>query len=239
MSLLLALDTSGATVTVAVCDLGSGTSPSVRVLAEDTEDLRNQHAERLAPLVERALARAGAHPRELESIGVGVGPGPFTGLRVGLVTAEVLGLALGAVRGRPVPVYGVCSLDALALQAVEAGIDQAEFLVATDARRREVYWAAYRRDGDRAVRTRGPDVDAPAQVGADRAGRPVIGRGATLYPEALGIVSPTWPLDVRAAAVGRLAAGAHAAGEQPDVRPLYLRRPDAAVPGERKRVSTS
>ena len=81
---------------------------------------------------------------EVTDVAVGVGPGPFTGLRVGLVTAQVLGHVLD------VPVHGVCSLDALALAAVRCGTvtEQETFCVATDARRREVYWGRYRGFGD-------------------------------------------------------------------------------------------
>lgn len=228
--LLLALDTAGASVTVAVHDGG-------RVLAEyppDDGGTGRRHAEDLVPAIAAVLARAGADRRDLTAVAVGVGPGPFTGLRVGVVTARVLGGVLG------VPVHGVCSLDALAEAACGAGAAlPAEFTVALDARRREVHWAAYRRVGEAGWRrTAGPAVAAPADV--PRGSSPVVGRAGLLYPAELGPPVPGVPLDVGAGALAAVAVrGLQAAEPDGDLLPpdpLYLRRPDAAVPGERKRV---
>src|SRR5512142_1987226 len=96
-----------------------------------------KHGEQLAPLIEQALAQAGAGRQDLTAIAVGVGPGPFTGLRVGLVTARTLGFVLD------IPVRGVCSLDVLAVEAADSGAVSGHFVVATDARRKEVYLASY------------------------------------------------------------------------------------------------
>ncbi len=106
--LLLALDTATPAVTVALHD-------GHRVLAEVSEVDARRHAELLAPGIEAVLAQAGATTRDLTAIAVGTGPGPFTGLRVGLVTARTLASTLG------VPVHGVCTLDVLATQAVDDG----------------------------------------------------------------------------------------------------------------------
>jgi len=234
---LLALDTSGAMVTVAVHSGGAAVGGAgAGMLAGRTVEQAGQHAERLAPLIAEVLAEAGAVIEEVEAIAVGIGPGPFTGLRVGLVTARVLGLA------RQVPVYGVCSLDALAQQVIDAGLaprdegepDQGEFLVATDARRREVYWAAYRDLDGRPERMGEPAVAVPAEVPVR--GRPVFGRGALLYPEHLGPIPEGGPVDVSAAAVARVAVRLLAGGTVLEPQPMYLRRPDAAPPGVRKRV---
>src|SRR5689334_24959835 len=111
-----------------------------------------RHGEMLAPGIADVLAQAGATSRDVTAVAVGVGPGPFTGLRVGLVTARTLALALG------IPVHGVCSLDVLAAQAVGEGAVDRPFLVATDARRKEVYWAAY---DERGVRLGDPEVSRP------------------------------------------------------------------------------
>jgi tRNA threonylcarbamoyl adenosine modification protein YeaZ len=227
--LLLALDTSGEAVTAAVHD-------GHRVLAEESTADPRRHAELLAPAVAAVLAGAGADRRDLSRVVVGVGPGPFTGLRVGVVTARVLGDALG------VPVHGLCSLDALAAAVVTTPGAPERFLVAADARRREVYWAPYLRvpGGLGWARTDGPHVSAPGEVEALVGDRlPVAGRGALLYPQVLGPALPA-PADVSAGVLAQVAVRALAlpAAEGPLLPPdpLYLRRPDAVEPGPRKRV---
>ncbi|WP_139978022.1 tRNA (adenosine(37)-N6)-threonylcarbamoyltransferase complex dimerization subunit type 1 TsaB [Nocardioides litoris] len=218
--MLLALDTASPQVAVAVLDDEGATAAELR--SEETM----RHGEQLAPLLERALAEAGIQRFDVTAVAVGVGPGPYTGLRVGLVTARTLGFVLD------VPVYGVCSLDALALEAVVTGAVDGPFLVATDARRKEVYLAAYDVDG---TRTSGPAVDKPATVAAGLADAdtPVVGEGALLYPEAFPrAVGPQRP---SAAWLGRAVVDERA--ELLDPEPLYLRRPDAEVPGTPKPVS--
>ncbi len=209
---LLALDTASPTVAVAVAD-------DTGVLAEENAPGR-RHAELLAPAMTRALARAGVAREALTSVVVGTGPGPFTGLRVGLVTARVLGFTLG------IPVLGVCTLDALAYAAAEDGADGAEgaFRVVTDARRREVYWAQY----EAGRRTEGPHVGAPADAAWPGI---AVGEGAALYPEFFpGHRSPLLP---SAAALAR-----HVLAGLPteDPQPRYLRRPDATPGLGRKSV---
>ena len=216
--LLLGLDTATESVGAAVLDTATD-----RVLAHATHLGPAAHGEQLAPLVAQALARAGAVARDLSAIGVGRGPGPYTGLRVGLVHAEVLGLALG------IPVHGVCTLDVLAAQARAEGV-VGDLIVATDARRREVYWARY--DGQGA-RVAGPEVGPAGEV-PDR-DVPAVGAGAARYAEHFSDVRG--PLYPDPAWVARLAARALAAGEPADLSPMYLRRPDAALPGARKRVT--
>ena len=212
--MLLALDTATPAVTVAVAD-GS------EVLAERTTVDARRHGELLAPAIEAVLREAGQTRSSLTRVAAGVGPGPFTGLRVGLVTARTLGAALG------LPVVGVCTLDVLALQAAEEGVT-GPFRVVTDALRREVHWAAYEtKDGLR--RVDGPHVAPPADVAWQGT---VVGAGAHTYrehfPKARGPHLPS------AAALCRWVAG-----DLPllEPEPLYLRRPDAAEPGARKRVS--
>lgn len=214
--MLLAFDTATPAVTAALHD-------GERVLAEaGTVDARRQ-GELLATFIDKVLAEAGAVPGDLTTIVVGTGPGPYTGLRVGLVTARVLGSALG------IEVHGVCTLDVIARDAVTAARGR-QFLVATDARRREVYWARYSATG---ARLSGPGVAAPASLPADL---PVAGEGAVAYPSLLG--EPIEPRYPSAATLAALAAQRLAAGERllaPE--PLYLRRPDARVPGPPKRVT--
>ncbi|MGC1208103.1 MAG: tRNA (adenosine(37)-N6)-threonylcarbamoyltransferase complex dimerization subunit type 1 TsaB, partial [Ornithinimicrobium sp.] len=131
--MLLAIDTSTSLIGAACLRGGE-------VLSEVTVADARRHGELLAPAIREALRRCGGDIGDLEQIVVGVGPGPFTGLRVGITTGLVMGHALG------IPVVGVCSLDAIATQAARGVATQRgwpELLVATDARRKEVYWARY------------------------------------------------------------------------------------------------
>jgi tRNA threonylcarbamoyladenosine biosynthesis protein TsaB len=216
--LLLGLDTATPAVTVALHD---GGQPLAQLVTVDA----HRHAELLAPAIAKVVADAGASQRDLTGVAVGVGPGPYTGLRVGLVTARVLGAALG------IPVYGLCTLDVIAAD-VDAGGE--EFLVATDARRRELYWARYDGAGRRIA---GPEVAKPALIPAS--GLAAAGEGPMLYPEVLPEgLGPAFPA---AATLCRMAIAALAAGD-PDTsllppEPLYLRRPDAREPGAPKRVT--
>jgi tRNA threonylcarbamoyl adenosine modification protein YeaZ len=218
--LLLAIDTSGSAVTAAVHD-------GRHVLSCVSETDPRRHAELTAPVISRALAAAQVDRRDLAAVVAGVGPGPFTGLRVGVVTALVLGAAL------EVPVHGVCSLDALAAAAPAVG--SSDVVAVSDARRREVYWARYRVDGAVPARLDGPRV-GPA-VDVPIGGAVVSGRGCELYPETLG--RSAGPLDVDAGVLAGLAArllSTDGAAGLLAPEPLYLRRPDAQAPGPRKRV---
>ena len=209
-ALTLALDTSGA--------VGVGLARGSDVLAVATWTDRMAHVEQLVPLVRRAVDEAGVRLAAIDRIVVGLGPGPFTGLRVGIVTAQVLAGSLGIVQ------RGVCSLDVVAAQyAAEA--PAGEFAVATDARRREVYWARYDAQG---VRLDGPKVGSPAEMPR----LPTVGGGADLYPELVDAVLGPRGLDPAVLAV--------AGPRLPDAgrEPLYLRRPDAAEPTRRKSVLT-
>ncbi|WP_374157740.1 tRNA (adenosine(37)-N6)-threonylcarbamoyltransferase complex dimerization subunit type 1 TsaB [Mycobacterium sp. G7A2] len=201
---VLAIDTATPAVTAGVvrCDESGD-----EVLAERVTVDARAHAEQLTPNIVGALSDAGLAADRLDAVVVGCGPGPFTGLRVGMATAAAFGHALG------IAVRGVCSLDAIA-----AGTT-GDVLVVTDARRREVYWGRYR-DG---VRVEGPAVnaatDVPAGAGAV-AGSPEhaalfeLPRLAPVYPSAAGLVAAVADWDVE---------------PQPLV-PLYLRRPDAKPP---------
>ncbi|MEL7975565.1 tRNA (adenosine(37)-N6)-threonylcarbamoyltransferase complex dimerization subunit type 1 TsaB [Isoptericola sp. F-RaC21] len=234
---VLALDTSAA-VAVALVDPGGAR------LAARSADERRRHAESLAPLVDAVLADAGLDRTDLTAVAVGTGPAPFTGLRVGLVTARTLALALG------IDVLGVPSVDALAVQAVaDLGLTPGdEVLVATDARRKEVYWAHYRvvaHEGPHAVPVvetlAGPGVDKAAAVAARLADAPadgrlvVVGEGASLYPEHLP-ADDDGPLVPDAAVLARLALARRAAGEDLPTEPLYLRRPDVQEPASPRLV---
>lgn len=224
--LLLALDTSAAaTVALLHDDVVLG-----RFGSADTRS----HAEVLAPAVQRILADAGVTGPELDAVVAGVGPGPFTGLRAGLVTARTLGFVWD------VPLHGVMSLDALAFDAVASGTITAgsEFLVGTDARRGEVYWAAYRAPSGIAglpVLLDGPHVGAASALPK---GLPLVGRAASLYPDDVVAVAAFAGSDPDAASLGLVARSRLVAREPlQDTSPLYLRESDAKVPGPRKRAT--
>lgn len=212
--MLLAFDTATPLVTVALHD---GTA----VVAERVSERPMKHGEQLAPLIAAVLDDVGIVRQDLTAIAVGCGPGPFTGLRVGLVTARTLGYVL------ELPVYGVCSLDVLAAEAVSTGTVAEPFLVATDARRKEVYLASYDASG---VRVEGPTVSRPADVSSSA---PVVGEGAVLYPDAF----PAARGPVRPSAGWLATVVAEERAELMDPEPLYLRRPDAVAPGPPKAVS--
>ncbi|MEU0954820.1 tRNA (adenosine(37)-N6)-threonylcarbamoyltransferase complex dimerization subunit type 1 TsaB [Streptomyces niveus] len=216
--LLLAVDTATPAVTVALHD-------GVSVLAAESQVDARRHGELLLPAVHRVFDRAGLALGAVTDLVVGVGPGPYTGLRVGLVTAAAFGSTLG------VPVHGLCTLDGL---AYAAGLDE-PFVVATDARRKEVYWARY---ADSRTRLTEPAVDRPADIAAELAGLPVVGAGGALYPDAFP--DARTPGHQSAAALASLAAGRLAAGDTDGFLPplpLYLRRPDAQVPKNYKVVT--
>jgi tRNA threonylcarbamoyl adenosine modification protein YeaZ len=209
--LVLALDTATPTLVAGVARWLSGTT--AQVLAERSVPSGTKHAELLTPAIRDALGDAGLGMADVEAVVVGLGPGPFTGLRVGVVTAAALSDALG------VPVIGVCSLDAVGSGART---------VVTDARRKEVYWATYAADG---TRTAGPAVVRPADL--DAAG-PFVGDPA--FADRLGVAVE--PADVTTAGLIRTAASqlTDPASAAPLV-PLYLRRPDATPPTAIKAVS--
>jgi tRNA threonylcarbamoyl adenosine modification protein YeaZ len=213
--LLLAFDTATPAITVAVHD-GS------EVVAEASGEGSMAHGELLAPAIHAALSDAGAAMSDLTDVAVGVGPGPFTGLRVGVVTALTLGSTLG------ITTHGVCTLDILAAELAQGsapgGADSwGELLVATDARRKEVYWAHYRPTDGGVDRVDGPHVSYPVDLAELHPGMPVLGRGATLHPDHLAALDG--PLDPSAGALARAVVDGSVV-ELP-LEPLYLRRPDA------------
>jgi tRNA threonylcarbamoyl adenosine modification protein YeaZ len=216
---VLAIDTSSPAVTAGIVSVEEDVVPA----AEHSPLAARGHGELLAPSIADCLREAGLEPGDLRAVVAGTGPGPFTGLRVGLVTAATFADAIG------VPVYGVCSLDAIAVTCAE----EDDLLVVTDARRHEVYWARYergRRIGEPGVAR--PDdvpldgVTALAGAGADlhQGVWPELRRRVERYPDPVGLVQ---------CARDRITAGAPA----DPLTPLYLRRPDAVVPGAPKTVT--
>lgn len=208
-NLHLAIDTSTG-VSVAV---GRGRT----VLASRTVTEPHVHAERLMVEVDAAMSDARHRVSDLAGVVVGLGPGPFTGLRVGIVTAQTLSYVLG------VPLKGVCSLDAVGLAVALAGGAPSPYVACSDARRKELYWATY----ENGRRTGGPYVTSPD----DLPDLPVYGPGADRYPRVhRGRTAPegfrTLDAGVMAAHADRLPDAGH--------EPLYLRQADASVPGARK-----
>jgi tRNA threonylcarbamoyl adenosine modification protein YeaZ len=209
--LVLALDTATPTLVAGVARWSA--DAEAEVLAERAVPSGNRHAELLTPAIQGVLADAGLAMGDLDAVVAGLGPGPFTGLRVGVVTA----LALADARG--LPVVGVCSLDAIGSGART---------VVTDARRKEIYWATYDAEG---IRTEGPAVVRPEELGrsgpfvgdasfAERLGAPVERAGVTTA----GLLGAATPQLVDPSSAVPLV-------------PLYLRRPDATPPTTIKAVS--
>ncbi len=214
--LLLAIDTSTSAITVALHDGEIASTATVL-------DARG-HTEHVAPLIERCLESAGRAPADVTEVVVGNGPGPFTGLRVGIVT----GLVFAHARG--IPVHGVCSLDALAFD-VAAQRGDGDFLVATDARRKEVYWARYAASAGTARRLTEPAVALPADLPDEVRLLPTAGRGPLLYPQVFP--DSVQVHDVQAGSLAVVALQRLRDGVAMPVDPLYLRRPDALTTAER------
>jgi tRNA threonylcarbamoyladenosine biosynthesis protein TsaB len=205
---LLALDTATARTSVALMD-GSQT------VRERNHDGATGHGEALSALVSEVMM--GISPSKLSTIAVGIGPGPFTGLRVGLAFARSMAWAL------EVDVVGVCTLDALAYDYATRHPDgNTDFAVATDARRKEVYWASYDWEAKRRAE---PIVIRSNEIDAGLLALPTAGGGAALYAEDFPWhVEPLFPT---ATAIGQLALRKLLTGELGTTEPLYLRRPDA------------
>ncbi|QXQ09238.1 tRNA (adenosine(37)-N6)-threonylcarbamoyltransferase complex dimerization subunit type 1 TsaB [Paeniglutamicibacter sp. Y32M11] len=218
--LLLAIDTS-ANASAALLET---TGDDVAVLGSFTSLVGNDHAEVLAPAIEALLRDAGAVLPD--AVVVGVGPGPFTGLRVGLASAKTLAFVWD------VALHGVMSLDAIALEAV-ATEPTGDFTVAIDARRKELYWARYHHDG---LLADGPHVSIAEELPP----LPTFGAGAGLYAERLTAIGATVvpgfdQAHPSAESLGTSAARSLAAGrELLSTEPLYLRESDAKVPAVMK-----
>lgn len=251
--MLLGIDTSGA-VSAAVArgqlTAAGSDGTGIEVLAVRSDTRARHHDEVLLTLIDEVVSEAGITRQDLSGVVVGRGPGPFTGLRVGLVAARSIAAVLG------IPLVGVCSLDALAHQALAADArwdgpapqdrtarevpegHRAEGLsigVALDARRREVYHARYRALADGTpLRESGPDVAPPAEVAAElTACDLLVGSGTALYPELLPATADLSHVD--AGHLIEVAALLLQRGEDlSSTEPLYLRAPDAAKPSARK-----
>lgn len=237
--LILGLDTSSPAVSVALVELEPNEPPRWgRQASWQVVDAR-RHGELLATGIAAVLAELGVRPADLDAVAVGLGPGPYTSLRVGVVTAATVADALD------IPAYGVCSLDAVLAgdwsEEVAEGAepDRPRWLVVTDARRREVYWAEYAAGEQRVA---GPSVMRPSDLAAALVetgwtGR-LLGDGAQLYADIFaGQDLRSEPRYPTGEGVVLLAARRALGGEPGEVLvPLYLRRPDATPPGATKRA---
>ena len=253
--LVLALDSS-ATASVALARVhGSEAGASFEILARyESEDTRS-HAEVMGPYAQAALQDAGVRGEDLDAILTGTGPGPFTGLRAGIVTARALGFAWS------VPVYGMMSLTALAERAVSGAaagaatvnageenverafasaegaeiVEGAELLVLSDARRREVYSARYRVNAEGYSLVDGPNVCPASEILPGGAPSYAYGYGAGLYSETLeehGWTIVESAREVHPHAEYLVAAAARLGVENlsEDTSAQYLRDSDAKVP---------
>lgn len=205
MSISLAIDTSTSRTSVAIID-------GKEILWQGSHDGATAHGGALSTLVSQGLTQHS----HIDYVVVGMGPGPFTGLRVGIAFARSFALA------RQIRVIGICSLDALAplvLQSNTLTKDGEDFIIATDARRKEIYWARY----SNGIRVGEPGVNLPAVV--VNLGLPIFGEGAIKYglSDNFDIQFP-YLLSLVALSQNQ---SAHVS------EPMYLRRPDAQPTSER------
>lgn len=211
--LVLAIDSASHLCSAAVFDSGQGT-----VLGRSVEDIGRGHAERMMAVIDAAVRGAGVELRSLGRIAVTIGPGSFTGIRVGVATARGLALALG------VPVVGVGVLDAIAAGAAAAGPAAQPVMAVLDARRGEIFAQMFAPDGE--------PLSPAAAITAEAAAEAAKLHGAVLVGSGAPLVAEHWPetmiLGTSAAAdievVARIGA---ALPEGAPPAPLYLRAPDA------------
>lgn len=202
---VLAIDTSVG-VSVAILD-------DKNVLAQFTDIAHGIQGELTAAKISQLMAQTSLSPNQIETVVVGVGPGPFTGLRVGLATAQAFSFAL------EIPIFGICSLDAVAFEYGKPCV------VVTDARRKELYWARYEKN-----RITGPEVAKPEQLAESHLDCTFVGPAVNLYPEFI----TGEPVALTAGALGQLYAQGQ--GQLLPVTPMYLRKPDAQESTSRKSV---
>lgn len=225
---VLALDTATADLVVGLVHVDADSTISIR--AEENLTDSRAHNEMLVPTVQKILAESSLEFSALDAIVVGIGPGPFTGLRVGMATAAAFGDALA------IPVHGVCTHDAIAhLISNDEQLKLEEFVVATDARRKEIYWSSYRNN----TRIAGPEVCKPALLGqpAAESDHKLGHLPAISIPERLQDTLSTQPDTVlhyaptAASLVGALLdTGCDIQISPRPLEPLYLRRPDVKEP---------
>ena len=248
---ILSIDSSLGTQVAVVDAAPAAGARALRVLSQDEQADTRRHAESLGQMLSQAMSAPEVAERPLDAVVAATGPDHVTGLRAGLVTAGVVG------RTRGLPVHGVSSLDAVARRALdELGAQEGQadpvVLVATDARRREVYTALFRANGpDDVTRLTEIIVCPPAQVAQRLAEQApgqdggagsidvVAGSGAVLYPELVETAScreALAPVSGDVLTQVRIALARLERGEELSTQPLYLRHADVQMPAARKRV---
>nr|WP_231375974.1 tRNA (adenosine(37)-N6)-threonylcarbamoyltransferase complex dimerization subunit type 1 TsaB [Corynebacterium aquatimens] len=233
----MAIDTATTDLVVGLVEVaGDVREPCVTTIAARETPTRS-HNELLVPTVNELLAHAGASYGDLSAVVAGCGPGPFTGLRVGMATASAYGQALR------IPVHGICTHDAVAYQLQALTGADGDILVVTDARRREVYWAHYRAGNGCPTRVAGPAVNAPGDLrGVIEAGTADSTADSTGNIDVMSVPEPlrpgitleaqtvTYQAPTPEAMVAVVAASTGLDAEPEPLIPLYLRRPDAKEP---------
>lgn len=204
--MLLAIDTSAGT-SVAIVDPSTG-----GIVAERSTPDTMRHAEVIGTLLAEVLVAADVRPSSLDGVVVGMGPGPFTGLRVGIVAARTFALGAG------LPLHPMVSADAVARQQAISGASDT-IIVVTDARRKEIFWSLYDLSAAEPVRIDGPGLAKP---------------DALPHADARRVDAAEIPASQLAlAAASLLAAGLPLASDEA----LYLRSPDVTMPSGIKRVT--
>ena len=234
--MILAIDSSIGS-TVAVID-----PETEQILGQAQSETSRGHAEVIGTLIQQALAEAGKRPADITAVAAGMGPGPFTGLRIGIAAARAFAI------GRGIPVIPVASHDAAALEILERD-PEAEFVIVTDARRRENAVSAYQglKDG-LPNRIAGPallpNTEDPETYLAEHLTMTSDSDNSAAHPEIsrnlqnLSAAEPAHTPSIPAAQLAIIAARMLATGTVEHLDPLYLRAPDAKIPGAVKRVST-
>lgn len=197
---ILAIDTSAGTSVAVLKDL--------EVLAEVNNPDNMSHAESVGLAIKDCLAEASMKATDIDLVVVGLGPGPFTGLRVGIAAAKFFAIGANA------KITGICSLDAIAYDYFSSG-GTGKFLVETDARRKEHFWAVYD----------GLDQGVPQRISGPRVAKPEV-----ISREGLETTS----ISVSAAALAKISY--HLGGIQSQINPIYLREPDVSL-SKGKKVS--
>lgn len=207
--IILALDTAGVDCAAALYDSGRNT-----MLGEASDMIGKGHAEHLMGIVDRAMDKAGLALSAVDRIAVTIGPGSFTGIRVGVAAARGFALSLG------VPAVGITTLAVMA-EAQRQKTPGRPVLTAMDAKRNEIYLQAFNADGEPLDEARAVTVEEAQTVAAAFDGEITGSATPLLKPDAIGDHANHFPISL----VARLGADADPSAGKP--KPLYLRGPDA------------